>query len=811
MFRFALQLIGGALFCATAFDHNGIVYGGDEWTSPLYPFGGPTSALSSLAQTGATHVRVICTQYQANTSSTFIYPINGSSPLASANMSQTASVLQAARTMGLQLTLAPILDLDWDIPTNARSISSPYFASRRSIGASFSSANWADWFQAYKTFITPYATLAQQYNVSLLELGSDLDIAFTTRAADWRALVAAVRKVYSGNVTISATFATVSNITWWDALDYVTGDMYATLGSTLPLGTAPAVDDLVTAWAPVLAQIEAVVNATGKTFLITEVGYQSRSSCHVRPWGTQLHDVNDDSAWLEDHDPACQANAYEALFRAFSGYSWFAGVYWSLWTTDPTHGGTGDTSFTPHGKPAEVVLRRWYGNYTCTETGGYGAHFLDETTCNSDTACSTFAAGARTWVDMAKDGSDNGCDGSADIIAAIASSHSSMAATKTTRVSNITKKAWNGFCFGGPDEWSYPGYRFDSIGAQTSLNNMITTGADSVEVIVQWYFDNVTSTEMYPIPDVTNPLRTSTDEELISIITYAKSKNLKTLLTPMLDPNWMLPAQNWCRDSNDPSCYWRGQVGIFWGSDCSPDTPWAAWFTNYQSMVVHYARLAESLHVDAFLISHELEHANQKCPELWYDLLAAVRVVYRGQVSAAFQPSLLTTLPLSPWAGNQTGKDSLDFIGIDCYLALPLPTVFNNTNHASQPWVNVPLDTLLQAAQNIMPPFRALAAAAQKQIACTEVGWSTRPWAWSTWGGQTMVDPEDCSVHDQCVVQTAQQLAYQWFLPTYYAEDWHAGTLFWTWRADPTDGGTSHDGFSVAGKLSAGTVASYWA
>jgi hypothetical protein len=96
-----------------------------------------------------------------------------------------------------------------------------------------------------------------------------------------------------------------------------------------------------------------------------------------------------------------------------------------------------------------------------------------------------------------------------------------------------------------------------------------TTGADSVEIIVQWYVSIVNSTEIYPILDNANPLRTSTDDELIAILTQAKKTGLKTFLTLMLDPDWTLPEQNWCRGNvnHDPNCCWRGEIGIYWGKN----------------------------------------------------------------------------------------------------------------------------------------------------------------------------------------------------------------------------------------------------
>jgi hypothetical protein len=35
-------------------------------------------------------------------------------------------------------------------------------------------------------------------------------------------------------------------------------------------------------------------------------------------------------------------------------------MYWWQWSPDPNDGGPDDTGYTPHGKPAEQILRSWY-------------------------------------------------------------------------------------------------------------------------------------------------------------------------------------------------------------------------------------------------------------------------------------------------------------------------------------------------------------------------------------------------------------------------------------------------------------------
>ena len=57
----------------------------------------------------------------------------------------------------------------------------------------------------------------------------------------------------------------------------------------------------------------------------------------------------------------------------------------------------------------------------------------------------------------------------------------------------------------------------------------------------------------------------------------------------------------------------------------------------------------------------------------------------------------------------------------------------------------------------------------------------------------------------------AQLLTYQWWLQVFYAQPWFEGFLFWHWRADPTAGGMSSDGFTVQGKAPIlEAIKAYW-
>ncbi len=40
---------------------------------------------------------------------------------------------------------------------------------------------------------------------------------------------------------------------------------------------------------------------------------------------------------------------------------WVAGIFWWSWFSDPGLGGPNDACITPHDKPAEDVLRKYFG------------------------------------------------------------------------------------------------------------------------------------------------------------------------------------------------------------------------------------------------------------------------------------------------------------------------------------------------------------------------------------------------------------------------------------------------------------------
>jgi hypothetical protein len=304
-------------------------YSRDAYTGDV-----PRRSVDALKVTNADWASILATGYQATIHSTSI-DFSGPGTPSDASL---AALIGYARSIGLRVMLKPHVDLfDDDLHY------------RGEIGPGFTAADWSAWFSSYRTFILHYAAMAARTECELFCVGCELgSTAF--READWRGIIAEIRTVYNGPLIYADNLVegAPDAIHWWDALDYIGEDAYPTLSDKVE----PSVSDLLAGWGPFLKKLEALSKRWNKPLVLTEIGYRSVRGGTINPWDWQRQGPV---------DLTVQENAYEAAFRAISGKSWLAGIFWWQWMPDQDHGGPTDTGYSPHGKPAESVLRAWFG------------------------------------------------------------------------------------------------------------------------------------------------------------------------------------------------------------------------------------------------------------------------------------------------------------------------------------------------------------------------------------------------------------------------------------------------------------------
>ena len=279
--------------------------------------------LHEIAATGARWVQFNPTWYQ--------HGVRGATIAASADTPTDAAlehIVAAAHRAGLQVLLKPLLDLD---DAGYRGTIRP--------------ADPAAWFASYTAFIGHYADLAARLDVAEFAVGTELAGVSGDRAG-WLRVIDAVRSRYDGRLTYAANFDEYRQIGFWHAVDLIGIDAYWELGDR-PTTDA---DVLRRAWEPVVRELAALAARTGRPVLFTEAGYTSRRGSTTAPWD-----------WTTGRTPdqAEQAAAYEALLAALSDQPWWAGVFWWCWDVPPAQT-TDPLGYSPRGKAAEAVVRRWW-------------------------------------------------------------------------------------------------------------------------------------------------------------------------------------------------------------------------------------------------------------------------------------------------------------------------------------------------------------------------------------------------------------------------------------------------------------------
>jgi hypothetical protein len=256
---------------------------------------------------------------------------------------ELASIVTRAHEHGARVFFRPCIDPDWSYSTN-------WNTWRGEIGAHFNASSWATWFSYYTPFVVAQASLAQTLGVDMFAVGMEYEAA-SAQEDHWRNVVAQVRGVYSlGPVTYCANHGNAHRVLWWDAVDEISVDAYYTLAAG---EERPSMAQLVASWQPITAELSQLSQAySNKPITFAEIGYCSVTGANVNP----ANNCGNETML----NTTAQRNLYEAFFLGVYPQPWLKGVFWWAWATDPANGGVKDASFTPHGKPAEEVMKFWF-------------------------------------------------------------------------------------------------------------------------------------------------------------------------------------------------------------------------------------------------------------------------------------------------------------------------------------------------------------------------------------------------------------------------------------------------------------------
>nr|WP_307992881.1 1,4-beta-xylanase [uncultured Niameybacter sp.] len=165
-----------------------------------------------------------------------------------------------------------------------------------------------------------------------------------------------------------------------------------------------------------------------------------------------------------------------------------------------------------------------------------------------------------------------------------------------------------GFTFG----FMTPRGKFSDKEAKQSLNLLVEeTNSNTIIFTLAAYQDTAHSEEV----DYTGS-HMPTDEELIELITLAKSKGLRIIIKPLVN----------CRNG-----VWRAHINFF-DQDVVCEPKWSNWFESYTKYQLHYAKIAEQVGAEMLVVGCEMVQTERKAAE-WRKLIEEVRKVYTGLIT----------------------------------------------------------------------------------------------------------------------------------------------------------------------------------
>jgi len=302
------------------------------WTGTGYSNSNSVKSMEEMAGLGVEWVSLNPTWYQDRVNATEVYPLRDKTP----SDESLLFAIKKLHGLGLKIMLKPHLDI---VRSQGRWRGEIGFADP---------AGWQAWFASYTDFILHYARLAQQEQVQIFCIGTELTNAAVNQGQFWKQLISRVREVYDGDLTYAANWhEEFDYIEFWDELDYAGLDPYFPLISS----DRPTREQLVKTWQGWFAMVEQWQAKVDKPLIFTEAGYKSSVGATDEPWK---------HASGGEVDLQLQADCYQALLENFYQQPWFYGVYWWHWGVNPRMGGASHRGFTPQNKPAKEVIKTWY-------------------------------------------------------------------------------------------------------------------------------------------------------------------------------------------------------------------------------------------------------------------------------------------------------------------------------------------------------------------------------------------------------------------------------------------------------------------
>lgn len=216
-----------------------------------------------------------------------------------------------------------------------------------------SEAEWVQFENMYRNFMMPYVQLAISTEAEVLCIGNEWKQFVLKRNGFWYDFIDEIKLIYNGKITYASNWDEYKDVPFWDRLDFIGVNAYFSISNS----HTPSVTEIENGWKSHLKKLGGFACDNNKQIVFTEYGYRSTNYCALKPW-------DDQELVGEEHlNFQAQSNAYEGFYKALWNKDWFAGGFLWVWLgADDYYNGTNDNNFTPQNKPAEEIVKSYYGS-----------------------------------------------------------------------------------------------------------------------------------------------------------------------------------------------------------------------------------------------------------------------------------------------------------------------------------------------------------------------------------------------------------------------------------------------------------------
>jgi len=212
-----------------------------------------------------------------------------------------------------------------------------------------SEENWSLLEASYSKFILEFAQVAQETQVEIFCIGTELERFVIVRPEYWKGLINEIKEIYKGQLTYAANWNEFNSIPFWDDLDFIGVDAYFPLSAS----KTPSLAECKASWQQHKKLLKDTSEKHGRPIVFTEFGYRSVDYAAKEPWRSDqdMTEVNIEA----------QNNAMQSLFEEVWNEEWFAGGFVWKWFHEHKHaGGVNNSQFTPQNKPVESFIKAQY-------------------------------------------------------------------------------------------------------------------------------------------------------------------------------------------------------------------------------------------------------------------------------------------------------------------------------------------------------------------------------------------------------------------------------------------------------------------